>query len=827
MKTRAVSLLISSFLLIVMMACQTTEPITDEPERDHVEEETQTEVETEPEINIPDVDREFRAVWVATVANIDWPSEPGLSVEEQQKELIEILDKAAALHLNAVIFQVRPAADALYESPYEPWSSYLSGTMGLGPLPHYDPLEFVVREAHKRGLELHAWFNPYRAGHPSDRSEISSDHISKTNPEWVHQFGDFLWLDPGHPEAKEHTLNVILDVVERYDIDGVHFDDYFYPYPSYDEGREFPDSLSWQKARERGVTMEKDDWRRNNVDSLIEELSKRIKEINPDVKFGISPFGIWRPGFPENTTGFDAYSELYADAKLWLKEGWLDYFTPQIYYKSSQIGQPFPIMLEWWVDQNDHDIHMWPGLFTSRVRTQNPQWPLEEIIGQVYTSRAFPDVTGAVHFSMRTFSLNSVDINRHIAAGPYAKPALKPASPWMSTDAPAQPEIEYELYDDRWTLSFYSPDNDDIRWWAVRLNYDGNWETDIMPGSRRHIVYNDGRNSVRPDTVVVTGFDRLGNESVASKPVHIENGQTFTSLKPDDLITRSEWTDMEAGGIEANAVRRNLSEGDTLHFRDLTVIYEKLYTRKVKKDEYEEKEESGLEMYVNRVDSVDIRLFRNEVQEKITLQPEDSFNWFGYHIGLLSVNETNGLAQIETATVQSLPLDRAMALETGEASERFRVPHAIDKITLHHTGNREPLTEDDDPKELLERLYTWGVEQQNWWDLPYHFIIDLEGEVYEGRDPKFAGETNTGYDTRGHLLISVLGNYNLQEPTEEQKKAIASLMAKAIEHYSLDVDDITTHSDWADTNCPGEYLLPYVESGELRNAVLEKLNREE
>lgn len=811
-------------LLIMVMGCRSAEPVVDKPEPEYVEEEVQAKAkpDTYVEVDLPDVKREFRAVWVATVANIDWPSKPGLSVDEQQNELIEILDKAASLHLNTVIFQVRPAADALYESPYEPWASYLTGTMGQGPLPHYDPLEFVVREAHKRGLELHAWFNPYRAGHPSDRSELSSDHISKTNPEWVHQFGDFLWLDPGHPEAKEHTLNVILDVVERYDIDGVHFDDYFYPYPSYDEGREFPDSLSWQKAQNRGVTLSKEDWRRNNVDTLIKELSERIKEIDPEVKFGISPFGIWRPGYPENTTGFDAYSELYADAKLWLNEGWLDYFTPQIYYKSSQMGQPFPIMLEWWVEQNDHDIHMWPGLFTSRVRTQNPQWPLNEIIGQVYTARSFPGVTGAVHFSMRTFSLNSEDINRQIAAGPYAIPALKPTSPWMSSDAPAQPEVEYSIYYDRWTLSFHSKDNSDVRWWAVRLKTDDNWETDIIPGYRRHVVYHDGKNSVRPDTVMVTGINRLGNESELSEPVYLQNDGIRSSFEPENLITRTELIDEEPGGIKANSVRRNISLGDTLQFRDLTLIYKNQHVSKIKNEGEDEANDSEKATYSTQIDSIDVQLFRNGVKEYLTMKPRESLNWYGYHIGLLGI--PGSLAQFEVATVQSLPVDRAMNLETGGASERFKVPHTIEKITIHHTGSSEPLTEDDNPKDLLRGLYIWGAEEQNWWDLPYHYLIDLDGQVYEGRDPKFAGETNTGYDTRGHLLISVIGNYNLQEPTTEQQNAIAKLTAQAIEYYNLDFDEITTHSDWADTNCPGKYLLEFVNSGDLQQAVLEWLN---
>src|SRR6185503_16315818 len=216
--------------------------------------------------------REFRGAWIASVANIDWPSVPGLSTREQQDELVAILDRAVALRLNAVILQVRPAADALYASPYEPWSEYLSGRMGQAPNPYYDPLEFAVNEAHRRGLELHAWFNPYRAHHPSGKSRPSANHISVTNPELVKKYGSMLWMDPGEPEVRDRTLQVILDVVQRYDIDGVHIDDYFYPYKERDSrGRviDFPDAVSWRKYLRSGGTLSRDDWRRANVDSLI------------------------------------------------------------------------------------------------------------------------------------------------------------------------------------------------------------------------------------------------------------------------------------------------------------------------------------------------------------------------------------------------------------------------------------------------------------------------------------------------------------------------------------------------------------------------------
>jgi len=350
----------------------------------------------------PEVPREVRAAWIATVANIDWPSEPGLPVAEQKAELRRMLDRAAALNLNAVIFQVRPHADALYDSPHEPWSFYLTGKQGKAPDPHYDPLAFAVEAAHERGLELHAWFNPYRAGHPADSSARAPSHVSNQHPSWVREYGEYLWLDPGVPAARDHTHRVIMDVVRRYDVDGVHFDDYFYPYPSYADGAPFPDSTSWARAQANGWEGSRADWRRHNVNRLVERLYRSIKETKPHVKFGISPFGIWRPDHPPGTRGFDAYDQLYADARTWIREGWVDYLAPQLYYRSDQFGYSYPEMLRWWIEQNHEDRHVWPGLYTSRVRMDGQQhWSDRQILGQIYTARSHPGATGQIHFSMQ------------------------------------------------------------------------------------------------------------------------------------------------------------------------------------------------------------------------------------------------------------------------------------------------------------------------------------------------------------------------------------------------------------------------------------------
>jgi uncharacterized lipoprotein YddW (UPF0748 family) len=773
--------------------------------------------------------KEFRAVWVATVSNIDWPSAPGLPVEQQKQELIDILNRAAALHFNAIILQVRPAADALYNSPYEPWSYYLTGKMGQAPLPAYDPLEFAVLEAHKRGLELHAWFNPFRALHPTNRSEISPGHISQTNPRYVHQYGDFLWMDPGLPEVREHTLNVILDVVERYDIDGVHFDDYFYPYPSYANGADFPDSLSWQRAVDAGTTLSRADWRRDNVNSLMKEISGRIKEIKPHVKFGISPFGIWRPGYPEHTTGFDAYEQLYADARLWLKEGWVDYFTPQLYYRMDQIPQPFPVMLQWWVEQNDHGRHMWPGLFTSRLRTTNITWLPEEITGQVYTSRGFPGVTGMVHFSMRTFMENSGNINRKLAAGPHSITSVIPPSQWLGYRYPQKPRVTVHDYTDYWTLHLQPGQSyDEVRWFIVRKKYDKRWETEVVPAARIETVYYGGDAMIRPEKIVVTAVNRIGLESTAGMtefPSSEKTGDISNDVGAISIVARDEWANSPPSGLHANAVRRNILPGDTLRFRDLTIIYVDALHSSAPPDFIIDAvlpQEDIPDISVEST-SANIRLYRNGVTETLSLQKMQSFNWYGFHIGILDISNENSLAQFEIATTTSLPVNRAAAQSTGNVSSRLRVPHRINRITLHHTGSAEPLTTSSDPVQLLRDLLQWGITDRNWWDVPYHYLIDLDGTIYEGRNPAYAGDTNTTYDPRGHLLISVMGNYTLQEPNGAQMNAIAGIMARAIKKYDLTLEDISSHQDWADTTCPGRYLIQLLEEGTLKSLIEEKL----
>ncbi len=299
---------------------------------------------------VPEVPREFRGAWVATVWNLDWPSKPGLSADRQKAELIRLLDRAQQLKLNALLLQVRPNSDALYASKIEPWSAWLTGTMGQPPAPYYDPLAFAVTEAHRRGIQLHAWFNPFRAI-ASASQPVSRDHVSKQHPDWLIRYDKGVWLDPANPEVRAHVTRVILDVVRRYNIDGVHLDDYFYPYPVKRGGGnlEFDDAKSFARFGQGGSRAE---WRRQNINTFIENLYAAIKSARREVVFGISPFGIWRPRVPASIeAGVDAFDDLYADSRLWLQKGWLDYLAPQLYWSIRPAAQSFPVLLDWWVAQ--------------------------------------------------------------------------------------------------------------------------------------------------------------------------------------------------------------------------------------------------------------------------------------------------------------------------------------------------------------------------------------------------------------------------------------------------------------------------------------------
>ena len=468
---------------------------------------------TEEELaSIPPIPAEFRGVWVATVSNVDWPSKPGLSTKEQQKELIAILDKCIELNLNAVLFQVRTSADALYKSDFEPWSFYITGKQGVAPDPYYDPLEFAVAEAHKRGIELHAWFNPYRSGLLHENKVFDKTHINMTNPELVKKYGNWVWMNPAEPAVIKRTIDVFMDVATRYDVDGIHIDDYFYPYKI--KGKDFPDGKQYKAYKKAGGQMSKSDWRRDNVNKFIKTFYTKLKQEAPDVKFGISPFGIWKPGHPHMIKGMNQYEALYADAKLWLNEGWVDYFTPQIYWSIRNPNQSFTDLLAWWQSENTQGRHIWPGLFTTLTQNtdRSRYFDDKEIRYQVEWSRIIvPKSPGTVHFSMKWFMKNGGNISDTVKQTVYKNKALVPASPWLKTKAPKLPYASIVLSHDKARIAMSSNLKDCMNW-IVQIKRGNNWTYNIFPASQTECEI-DMKHSEEIELVVLTVQGKNGSLS--------------------------------------------------------------------------------------------------------------------------------------------------------------------------------------------------------------------------------------------------------------------------------------------------------------------------
>jgi uncharacterized lipoprotein YddW (UPF0748 family) len=461
----------------------------------------------------PALPREFRGAWVASVGNIDWPSKAGLTTQQQQAELLALLDKAVALRLNAIVLQVRPGCDALYASKLEPWSEYLTGTMGRAPEPYYDPLAFAVTEAHRRGLELHAWFNPFRARHTSARSAVAASHISKTRPELVRKYGALLWLDPGEAAVHEHSLRVILDVTRRYDVDGVHLDDYFYPYPEKSAAKQlvpFPDDTSWRKYQQSGGRLARDDWRRDNVNRFVQRLYASVKAEKPWVKVGISPFGIWKPGNPPGVRGMDATQTIYADALKWFHAGWVDYFAPQLYWSIDAPEQSFPALLKWWAGQNPTARHLWPGISSATIAPDGRR--AEEIIKQLQLIRTQPGATGSLQWSIKPLVQNRDGLAEKLVRQINQTPALIPASPWLDKAVPAKPIVAFGQ-DAAATTSVFRwelPGGTAPGWWLVQMRYAAQWRSELIPGNQSTKTIAGG-NGALPEVIAVTAMSRFGN----------------------------------------------------------------------------------------------------------------------------------------------------------------------------------------------------------------------------------------------------------------------------------------------------------------------------
>lgn len=469
--------------------------------------------------------REFRGVWVATVVNIDWPSKAGLSVGQQKAELIQILDAHQRAGINSIVFQIRPAADALYAKSREPWSEYLSGVQGKAPSPLYDPLAFAIKEAHSRGMELHAWFNPYRATFSSG-SNVAANHITRQHPDWFFTYGGKKLFDPGLPEVRSYITSVVMDVVRGYDIDGVHFDDYFYPYPSKSS---IPDADTFRKYRRGFSSIE--DWRRDNVNLLIKKVSDSIKSEKPYVKFGVSPFGIWdnKRDHPEGseTAGFSGYRQLYADAKKWVEEGWVDYNSPQLYFPFQYKAAAFEVLLDWWA-KHSYGRHLYIGQGAYRANERGMGWrEPDQLSRQIHYLRKNENVQGSIFFSSKSLTNNIRNFRDSLQYNHYRYKALPPIMPWIDSIKPVAPRgLTLRVTGGRaitlhWQKPEIAEDGDTAYGYVIyrfetgeeinlenpenilQISFDNSYTTYTDDAVRKNVSY----------TYVITSLDRMKNES--------------------------------------------------------------------------------------------------------------------------------------------------------------------------------------------------------------------------------------------------------------------------------------------------------------------------
>lgn len=368
---------------------------------------------------------EFRGVWIATVVNIDWPKNSTDTIEKQKSDFIEILDTYKKLNYNAIIIQIRSVGDAFYPSKFAPWSRYLSGREGKAPDPYFDPLEWMINETHKRGFEFHAWFNPFRATFDLKKETLSSNHDMILHPEWMVKYGDKFYYNPGLPEVHNHLVAVVEEVVKNYDIDAIHFDDYFYPYKI--TGEEFNDSAAYKKY---GNGLSKPDWRRLNVNNYVKCTNYAIKKIKPWVQFGISPFGVWRnksvdPKGSDTQSGQTNYDDLFADPMVWMEYGWVDYILPQLYWSIDHKTASYAKLIKWW-SENAKNTAVYIGNSSYKINTDSDKkWNNpNEIPNQIDLTRSYKNIQGNAFFSAKWFINNNKAVTDILAQNQYKYPAL-------------------------------------------------------------------------------------------------------------------------------------------------------------------------------------------------------------------------------------------------------------------------------------------------------------------------------------------------------------------------------------------------------------------
>jgi uncharacterized lipoprotein YddW (UPF0748 family) len=453
-----------------------------------------------PSFELIDQPRELRGVWVASVHNMHFPSRPGLGVEEQTAELRRLVDRVAECRLNTIFFQVRPEGDALYASDLEPWSRFLTGTQGRDP--GYDPLAVLLDLAHQRGLEVHAWLNPYRASaSPLEKSSMVPPHLGAVAPDKVQGYGSYVWMEPTAPEVQERLVQVCRDLVRRYDLDGLHFDDYFYPYP--ENNLDFPDHDSWA-AYDGPLTPA--DWRRFHVNLAIARVSAAVHREKPHVRFGISPFGLPAPERPAGIAGFDQFAKLYADPQLWMDYGYVDYLAPQLYWPTTRKEQALQPLLEWWTDHAEGGRYIFSGLNINGLGSK-PEWTLDEYREEIrlIRGRASQGARGAIWWSVAPLLEDRLGQTVRFFQEIYPQPALPPPLARFRSARPQPPRCSLRdgvlLLEGRGKLAAHR--------WAIYRRVGENWRLQSLhPAQQSHLTLLPGRYGV-------TALTRFGTESPA------------------------------------------------------------------------------------------------------------------------------------------------------------------------------------------------------------------------------------------------------------------------------------------------------------------------
>ena len=463
--------------------------------------------------------REFRGAWIQAVNG----QFRGIPTEKLKQTLIDQLNSLQGAGINAIIFQVRPEADALYASQLEPWSRFLTGVQGQAPSPYWDPMQFMIDECHKRGMEFHAWINPYRVK-TSLKSELSPNHLYNIHPEWFVTYNNQLFFDPALPESRRHICMVVADIVSRYDVDAIHMGDYFYPYPA--KGMDFPDDASF--ARYGGGFTNRADWRRSNVNILIQKIHETIRGLKPWVKFGISPFGIYRneknDPLGSKTNGLQNYDDLYADVLLWARNGWVDYNIPQIYW---QIGHPaadYETLVKWWAKNTENRPLFIGQSVMNTIQNADPKNPsMNQLPRKMALERAYQTIGGSCQWPASAVVENAGKYRDALVQEYHKYPALVPVFDFMDDKAPGKVRKVKKVWTEDGYMLFWTPpkakDEMDRAVQYVVYRFDDKEKVNIDDAS--HIVavtrnnfyklpYKDGKNKYR---YVVTALDRLHNES--------------------------------------------------------------------------------------------------------------------------------------------------------------------------------------------------------------------------------------------------------------------------------------------------------------------------